>query len=92
MLTGDGKDNILHGGRGNDTLDGGASNDTLDGGAGRDTFIFNCGQDVIYGGSGIDGVIFADLTSHYEKTQVGAGKWYITDLFTGDVFTLYEIE
>ena len=92
MLTGDGTDNILHGGRGNDTLDGGAGNDTLDGGAGRDTFIFNSGQDVIYGGPGIDGVIFADLASRYEKTQVGAGDWYITDLLTGDVSTLYEIE
>jgi len=37
-------------------------------------------------------VIFADLASRYEKTQVGTGDWYITDLSTGDVSILYEIK
>ena len=91
-LTGDDQDNILEGGRGNDTLAGGAGNDTLDGGAGRDTFIFSSGADEIFGGSGDDRVVFEKAASRYQTMQTGEYDWQVTDLETGLVSFLFEVE
>jgi Ca2+-binding RTX toxin-like protein len=52
--TGNGVDNILFGGAGNDRLDGGAGNDRLDGGAGDDNLIGGLGNDSLVGGAGND--------------------------------------
>ena len=64
-IGGNENDNLLVGGKGNDTLyDGGSyANDTLTGGKGADTFIYSGGDDVItdYDQSQGDVIIFADV-------------------------------
>ncbi len=52
--TGNGLNNIITGGAGDDTLDGAAGNDTLNGGAGNDTLIGGLGNDIMVGGLGDD--------------------------------------
>ncbi|MNG92882.1 Bifunctional hemolysin/adenylate cyclase precursor [compost metagenome] len=52
--TGNGLDNILTAGVGNDTLNGGAGNDTLLGNAGNDTLNGDAGDDILNGGLGAD--------------------------------------
>ena len=46
-IIGNDKDNMLKGGKGNDTLTGGVGDDTLTGGAGADVFVYSSGDDVI---------------------------------------------
>ena len=46
-IIGNDKDNILKGGKTNETLNGGAGNDTLTGGKGNDIFVHKKGNDVI---------------------------------------------
>lgn len=43
MLTGDGSNNVIHGGAGGDTIIGGDGNDTIDGGLGSDRLIADGG-------------------------------------------------
>ncbi|PZQ48731.1 MAG: hypothetical protein DI556_13005 [Rhodovulum sulfidophilum] len=80
-LIGDGADNYLYGGLGNDTLIGGAGNDTLEGGGGRD---------VIDGGDGNDMAVYAENTT---PLRVDLGTGVVT--FVGQswpVETLISIE
>ena len=53
-FTGDGVDNIVSGGNGNDTLDGAGGNDTLSGNGGNDSLIGGTGEDLLDGGIGND--------------------------------------
>ena len=46
-LVGNGLNNSIRGGKGDDTLYGGAGNDTLTGGSGADIFVYDSGNDVI---------------------------------------------
>ena len=52
--TGNGLDNVITGGTGNDTLSGLGGNDTLNGGAGNDTLDGGTGNDTMVGGIGND--------------------------------------
>ncbi len=45
-ITGNGTDNILNGGRGNDIINGGGGNDTITGGMGNDTLTGSTGADI----------------------------------------------
>ena len=56
--TGNGLDNALTGGTGNDVLDGGSGNDSMAGGAGNDIYLVDAAGDIVSeaGGSGIDRV------------------------------------
>ncbi|MFI8608431.1 peroxidase family protein [Pseudomonas sp. NPDC077649] len=73
--TGNGLDNWIQGGSGNDRLMGGAGNDILEGGAGNDVLIGGTGNDIMRGGTGSD---------TYEATEAGdqvielAGEGYDT--------------
>ena len=53
-FTGDGVDNVVSGGNGNDTLDGAGGNDTLSGNGGNDSLIGGTGDDSLDGGAGND--------------------------------------
>ena len=53
-LTGGTGNDLIVGGTGNDHLDGGAGNDVLSGGSGRDHLFGRDGLDVLIGGSGSD--------------------------------------
>ncbi len=53
-FTGDGADNMVSSGSGNDNLDGAGGNDTLIGGAGNDTLGGGAGDDFLDGGLGND--------------------------------------
>ena len=53
-FTGNGLDNVITTGTGNDQLDGAAGNDTLNGGEGNDTLVGGLGADSLVGGNGID--------------------------------------
>jgi Ca2+-binding RTX toxin-like protein len=53
-FTGDGADNMVSSGSGNDTLDGAGGNDTLLGNAGNDVLIGGIGDDFLDGGLGND--------------------------------------
>ena len=55
--TGNGLDNRIQGGAGNDTLSGGAGDDTLDGGAGADSLVGGTGNDVYLVDSAGDAVV-----------------------------------
>jgi serralysin len=53
-FTGDGVDNVVSGGNGNDTLDGAGGNDTLSGNGGNDSLTGGTGEDLLDGGLGND--------------------------------------
>ena len=53
-LIGDGRKNILKGGRGDDFIKGGGGNDRLDGGKGADQLFGDRGNDTLLGGAGND--------------------------------------
>ncbi|MDI1295693.1 MAG: calcium-binding protein [bacterium] len=83
-LTGDFRDNILHGlvgndilngGDGHDGLEGGDGNDTLNGEVGNDRLIGGLGDDIINGGDG-DDVIFSDAGA--DKMDGGVGNDLLT--------------
>jgi Ca2+-binding RTX toxin-like protein len=76
-LTGDAGDDQLSAGKGKDKLQGGAGSDKLD------------------GGDGIDTAIFEKVRSAYKTekfSQDGITLWKVTDLATGDVDELRNIE
>jgi serralysin len=52
-ITGNGRDNVLHGFNGNDTITGGAGADELWGDVGEDK-LYSDAYDLVYGGAGID--------------------------------------
>lgn len=62
--TGNGLDNRIEGGAGNDTLSGGAGVDTLLGGGGADILVGGVGTDVLQGGAGSDIYIIAAPADH----------------------------
>jgi Ca2+-binding RTX toxin-like protein len=51
---GNGSDNVITGGNGNDTLSGAGGNDTLIGGGGSDSLVGGAGDDILVGGAGND--------------------------------------
>ena len=53
-IEGQGGDDSINGGSGNDTLDGDSGDDTIDGGAGNDTILAEGGDDSLTGGDGND--------------------------------------
>jgi serralysin len=53
-IVGNGRDNLLRGGRGSDLLNGLAGDDTLIGGRGHDTLLGGAGDDLLRGGLGRD--------------------------------------
>jgi len=57
--TGNGLDNVITSGAGNDTLGGGGGNDTLDAGDGDDLVRGGAGNDVLSGGAGVDTVDYS---------------------------------
>ena len=71
LLTGNGADNVIEGGDGNDALIGGAGHDTLDGGSGTNSLFGGDGNDILVmrgagdtidGGAGLDRVQFVNAT------------------------------
>lgn len=50
-LAGNGADNLILAGRGNDNLQGGSGDDTLEGGAGEDDLLGDAGRDLLRGGT-----------------------------------------
>jgi len=88
---GKGNDTLV-GNRGADTLDGGLGNDTLDGGLGGDTFLFSAGNDTIDGGGHEDVAQFDGVQAAFDVVNEGGGAWTVTDLATGDVDTLINVE
>ena len=53
-----GGDDILNGGRGNDSINGNSGNDIINGGRGNDTLIGGVGNDILTGGNGRDTFVF----------------------------------
>jgi Ca2+-binding RTX toxin-like protein len=100
--TGNGLDNEITGGAGNDTLNGGLGNDTLSGGNGSDSLIGGDGDDVLSAGTGaadvIDGGLGADtLTvlgnfSAYTRTRVTATDTKLVNVATGESITIRNVE
>lgn len=70
-LTGDASDNILMGGKGNDTLDGDGGTDNLFGGAGNDKLDGGKGSDAFYGGAGNDTYFVDDIRDRAFEEQDG---------------------
>lgn len=87
---GAGKD-WIDGGGGNDTIDGGDDSDTIIGGAGDDIIRGGKGSDTIDGGAGNDTVYLEGMETDYRITKSG-NETYVTDLRSGDVDTLVNIE
>ncbi len=84
---GNGSDNEISGGDGNDSLDGGAGNDRLTGGAGDDTLTGGSGNDILDTGglggdqsSGSDTLIGGAGDDTYVVHPAGADKTTITEL------------
>jgi hypothetical protein len=79
----------------NDQLVGESVNDLLSGGKGNDQLRGAAGSDKLDGGDGIDTAIFEKSRSSYKTeklVQDGATLWKVTDLVTGDVDELRNIE
>jgi Ca2+-binding RTX toxin-like protein len=86
--TGNGLDNVITGGSGNDGLSGGGGNDTLignagidslNGGAGDDILNGGAGNDLMNGGAGNDTFVFAagfgnDVISGFDANPGGGGQ------------------
>jgi Ca2+-binding RTX toxin-like protein len=86
--TGNGLDNVIFGGNGNDTLSGSGGNDelrgqngadTLDGGSGDDLLVGGPGADVMTGGADLDTFRISNFQS-----GTGAAADRITDFTSGD--------
>ena len=87
--TGNGLDNAISGGKGNDTLDGGAGNDTLAGGLGNDTYIVDAVGDVVVeaAGEGTD-IVRTSLSSYSLGANVESVTYTGSGNFTGTGNTL----
>jgi serralysin len=86
LITGNATANYIDGGAGSDTLSGQAGGDRLKGGA---------GSDKLDGGDGIDTAIFEKVRSAYKTEKLiqdNTTLWKVTDLVTGDVDELRNIE
>ncbi len=59
VMLGDGGDDVLQGGPGDDQLDGNGGDDTLRGGAGRDVFFHNPGNDTFDGDADVDSASYS---------------------------------
>ncbi|ORF02841.1 calcium-binding protein [Snodgrassella alvi] len=86
--SGDEKDNVIFGRRGNDILSGGAGNDTLwggegddilDGGEGNDILEGGEGYDILIGGTGNDILKGGDLHKDRYEFEAGHGQDVIND-------------
>ncbi len=73
---GDITNDLLDGGRGDDTVYGGAGSDTLRGGDGNDFLVGELGNDILYGGAGSDKFVVFTVDS--------GGVDYIADLSEQD--------
>jgi len=79
----------------NDILQGEAGDDVLSAGKGKDRLIGGLGSDKLDGGDGIDTAVFEKARSAYKTeklVQDGTTLWKVTDLATGDVDELRNIE
>lgn len=94
---GDGKD-YISGTDQMDVLDGGAGDDTVIGGHGDDIIYLSEGNDIIYGDrelssySAGDTVVIVGNESDYGVQDLGMGSYIVTNLKTGDVSQLYNID
>lgn len=87
-LTGNGLDNRLYGGNGNDTISGGAGNDTIAGGAGNDTmsggmgndtfFIENAGDTINESAGGGDDAAIVLISSYTLAAEVEVGATWLS--------------
>jgi hypothetical protein len=80
---------------GNDMLQGEAGEDVLSAGRGKDRLTGGLGSDKLDGGDGIDTAVFEKARSAYKTeklVQYGTTLWKVTDLATGDVDELRNIE
>ncbi len=94
-LDGGAGNDLLQGDDGNDTLDGGLGQDDLIGGEGRDRLTGGLGSDKLDGGDGIDTAIFEKSRASYKTEKLDQDDitiWKVTDLATGDVDELRNIE
>lgn len=78
-LIGNGLDNRIDGGAGNDVLNGGAGDDALRGNGGNDRLIGGAGRDVLFGGDGADNFVFRTAA----ETGNGATRDKIADFSDG---------
>ena len=83
ILSGDGFDNAIFGGQGDDKLAGRNGNDTLDGGYGKDYLSGGAGADELRGGEGFDFADYSDalsvrvdLADPSQNTSIAAGDSY----------------
>ncbi|MBW6512991.1 MAG: VCBS domain-containing protein, partial [Desulfuromonadaceae bacterium] len=91
-ISGDGNNNILVGGVGNDSLDGAGGDDTLYGDGGNDVLIGGAGTNTLYGGDGDDTLVggAGNNTMHggsgsdtASYASVGSGTAITASLATG---------
>lgn len=75
-----------------DGLRGGDGNDTLNGGAGFDYLEGEGGSDLLQGGSGNDFAFYAGPSTGVTLARDPSGIVTVTDLTTGDVDTLVDVE
>jgi Ca2+-binding RTX toxin-like protein len=98
---GNGLNNLIDSGSGNDTLSGLAGNDTLRGNAGNDSLLGGDGDDVLDGGLGaniVDGgggidtaVALADFSA-YAISRPNAADTVLVNAATGEALTLRNVE
>lgn len=86
-ITGNGQNNILHGGSGNDTIHSGAGNNQLHGNLGDDTFHTGSGNDEVYGGDGNDTVFFTGNKADYWIYSDEYGYLVVEDLRADEMGT-----
>ena len=79
--TGNGLDNVITGGTGNDTLNGGAGADTLIGGTGNDTYVVDSAGDIVTEGAGAGTDLVQTTLANY---VIAANVENLTFTGTGD--------
>ncbi|MCB2127532.1 MAG: hypothetical protein KDE03_00270 [Rhodobacteraceae bacterium] len=92
LLDGNTGNDLMSGGAGEDTLRGGAGNDTIDGGADDDTIAGGAGDDIVDGGTGYDTLVLSGNQADYDIQAIGGGDHTITNLVTGEVDTIRQVE
>ena len=90
-LAGNGDDNVISGGAGNDTLIGAGGNDSLVGGGDDDVLDGSLGEDTLTGGSGDDEFRFATGSGGDDITDfvAGAGTEEVINLSLGENFDTF---